>query len=429
MFVSFQDAFGSSSCERNNFPPGLMKALNESLPKGARYYSFENGLIAAGPEEGEDFTLEGFSFRPTGEMKAILGENWTFDDVLRYGYNSQQPIPLVTDGSDSFTINGVDIPKDRLIMNTRHKLVPDETLFMMQPNPFPPPFNLEIGTQDKEYALSLPVKRVPHKSVDIERYESDPDSPFSICYELKAPSEEAEGLGVFNCSISVTPKKCSTLAEVVNMLALFNSFYEGTSTISGISIGEMKIKNRSMDMDENALDLFKKALSIETELGLKFKPSEILIDGSAIVTIHELYTSLVNKEPVKEPIKNASIVIEEKHVPILEKVFSKANDEFALCFAQRRRYVLFGKTIDIETLNGIFGLSFREFYEDGEGRTKLLLENDADKSEGFHSSLLFKSEQELKDYQSNLSEDELLKRLQEAKLFNDCLTDENHLSA
>lgn len=40
------------------------------------------------------YTISGMTLEPTDQQKEILGDDFSFDDIMNLSYNSQKPVPV-----------------------------------------------------------------------------------------------------------------------------------------------------------------------------------------------------------------------------------------------------------------------------------------------------------------------------------------------
>lgn len=79
---------------------------------------------------------------------------------------------------------------------------------------------------------------------------------------------------------------------------------------------------------------------------------------------------------------------------------------------------MFGEEISLWSLCGVFGLSVSRI-EDGPNEKKLVLEAIGEVSEGYEGWLLFRDEGSLDNYLNTVSDDDVMQRLQHAKLLQE----------
>ena len=69
------------------------------------------------------------TLEPTDQQKEILGDDFSFDDIMNLSYNSQKPVPVRFKDDKYVNINGTDISIEQLSYNPfkPYELVIDST--------------------------------------------------------------------------------------------------------------------------------------------------------------------------------------------------------------------------------------------------------------------------------------------------------------
>ena len=144
MFVDFNKTFKNKTQTRLAVPPALLRRLSDSLPQGFEYALDESGQCVI-TSKNDSFTIGGFQIAPTSHQLEVLGEHYTYDTVAYYMYNSQQSIPLKLYKDGFITLNGQEVPIERLKFNFFNPIEYKSGSFIMSPPPFPDPFAIKIG--------------------------------------------------------------------------------------------------------------------------------------------------------------------------------------------------------------------------------------------------------------------------------------------
>ena len=121
------------------------------------------------------------ALEPTEQQKEILGDDFSFDDIMTLSYNSQQPVPVRFKNDKYVTINGTDVSIEKLSYNPfkPYEILIDSTY--IYPSPFPPAFTIQIGNESTKIELS--VKRISNNSLDTMAFKSDDSKCLSISYD------------------------------------------------------------------------------------------------------------------------------------------------------------------------------------------------------------------------------------------------------
>ena len=420
MFVDYREVFGNDDRGSVGFPKLVVKEFDKSLPKGLRYHSLEDGSVRVGPEEGEGFTIGGLKPMVTREIEKAIGKDPNASELLSYSYNAQKPIRMMLEKPGYITVNGVEISADEYVKNPLHRIKLDEGSFVAFPKPFPDSFDVLVGSGDDGPSIVLKVKRVPNESVNVMRFESDPNQPLVVKYSLlDSGAEVGESAPQVQFSIDIKPGRCSSLAEVTNVLSIYKSALDGNCEIAGVQIGKPNLGNRNDPVDDAMIQLFQKALAVESFLGLRIAPKNIVLNRDAAQTIEALYFGLVRCEPINTGLRNTSISLDMDLPPETEaELLESVGGQVALRYVRQRGFSMFGEEISLWSLCGVFGLSVSRI-EDGPNEKKLVLEAIGEVSEGYEGWLLFRDEGSLDNYLNTVSDDDVMQRLQHAKLLQE----------
>lgn len=117
MFVDFNKVFSKTPQTELRIPQELIDQLSSKLPDGLKYkYNEKNNNLFIFPESLKDskVSIGGIMLEPNDEQKKILGDHFSFDDIIKLSYNTQQPVPVRFKNGKYVTINGKDIPIEHL---------------------------------------------------------------------------------------------------------------------------------------------------------------------------------------------------------------------------------------------------------------------------------------------------------------------------
>lgn len=118
MFVNFDEVFNGNPQTDMRIPDALAEKLSDELPEGFKYIvskSGDNMVIAS--TNNSNVTIGGISIVPTVSQLEVLGTEFSFNDVLKYAYNSQQEIPIELKDGNSIMLNGKCVSIDKMAYN------------------------------------------------------------------------------------------------------------------------------------------------------------------------------------------------------------------------------------------------------------------------------------------------------------------------
>lgn len=387
MFVDFNRVFNGKPQTELKIPDAMVKHLSANLPQGVRYRATEDGNCEI-ISEGESVTIGGLLFIPTEDQRKILGKKYTHDDVLKYSYNAQKPIPLQLKKDGFIMLNGEEFPVDRIRYNPYCPVSIVSGKIYMYPHPFPKPFPLTLGS--KKYTKQLMFQRVPNESVNIAAFESQAGQALTVHYWV----DELKQTISFNMSFNLSYAK--TIRDIVEATSIYNAFVDGEGLFCGTpliaNIDTSKVKR----YDPESLAFWEKVLLIEDSLGVVFEPPQEDVDFTTISTIETLYQNLINGNPIRENKKIDSLdgewdMVGNKHV---QDSIGKA---IYFEFQATSHLSLFGVDMALPCVIGIFDSVLSNYTVRGK-KYKLVLEHLSDEKHMYTSTLRFKTEQELSDY-------------------------------
>lgn len=392
MFVNFDKVFNKRNETEIKVPSAMINYLNTQLPEGIKYVADKDGCKVV--SEKESFTIGGFLYKPTSEQKKILGKNYSYDDLLKYFYNAQKPIPLELKKDGYILLNGQEFPIDRLSYNPYNPIKYVSGTVFIHPHPFPSPFPLTVSGNG--FSRKLIFKRVPNESVNIAVFESEKDQPLMVKYFLD------ETKHTLNVTFSFNLSYVKTIRDIVEATAIYNAFVDGKGEIAKQQIVSQSDTSKIKKYDEDSLMFWKKVLSIEEVLDLKFTPPENDIDFGTMCLVEELYQNLINNEPIKKNRKIESID-GKWDMKSEEDLKSSIDKTLFFEFEGQSKFSLFGQDFELPCLIAIFNSKLVKYSLKKEKYT-LYLDNESENNKMYISILNFVKEDNLKAYRKDDSE-------------------------
>ena len=403
MFVDFNRVFKGKPQTELKIPDAMIEHLSSHLPQGLRYRATEDGNCEI-ISEGESVTVGGLLFTPSEEQRKVLGKKYTRDDVLKYSYNAQKPIPLKLKKDGIITLNGEEFPVDRIRYNPYCPISIVSGEIYMHPHPFPEPFPLTLGS--KKYTKQLMFQRIPNESVNTAAFESQAEQALTVRYFVN----ELDQTIAFNISFNLSYVK--TIKDIVETTSIYNAFVDGEGLFCGTPLIANIDTSKVKKYDLESLAFWEKVLLIEGALGVTFEPPMEDVDFTTISTVETLYQNLINSNPIRENKKIDSLdgewdMVGDKHV---QDSIGKA---IYFEFQATSHLSLFGVDIALPCVVGIFDSVLSNFTVKGK-KYKLVLEHLSEDKQMYISTLRFKTEQELADYM-NVNRDQRISALHDAQ--------------
>ena len=332
------------------------------------------------------------TLEPTDQQKEILGDDFSFDDIMNLSYNSQKPVPVKLKNDKYVNINGTDIPIEQLSYNPfkPYELVIDSTY--IYPFPFPPAFTIKIGNENTKIELS--IKRIPNNSLDTMAFKSDDSKCLSIIYYLNPD------IHFFSMTMNISLDKATSVQEIIESIEVYNAFIEGKGYIFDSVIHARLDKKNASRYDDEALEFWKKVKKLEDTLGVVFDPHGNELEFNDVCDIEEIYQNLINKAPIRRNTSINSITSkwEVQKDGIVEDTLGKP---IYFEFDGRSTVKLFAQEIELPCIVGIFNAVLSR-YEKNEATNEctIFLENESDEKQMYTSTLRFLNKEELLKYKA-----------------------------
>lgn len=341
MFVDFNSVFKKNQ-QKLSVPESLLKYLSKSLPNGLRYEALPDGNCSIVAESGNT-SYGDLLFKPTEEQKKILGEKYTDEDVLEYGYNAQQQLRFEPKDPNFLVINGQSVPIEDCFINPLTRVQLLGSSFYVMPKPFPDPFLISV--ESKKYKRILKIKRVANQSVYVYKFESDCNEPFVIEYFIDTRANTIQ------ISTAMKLRNAHTVRDLVETTSIYNAFVDGTASIEGEPVQQKPSDGAVKRFDDKTIVFWEKVLKIEEVLGVSFIPPMEDIDFDTMCLVEQLYQSFAFQRPTidSKRINSISGTWAEKTLTKPEDCIGK---QLFMIFTGKRTEVLFGVELTLYFISG-----------------------------------------------------------------------------
>lgn len=298
MFVDFNSIFGKKTQKEIPIPPSLIEHISSSLPDGLKYEAMPDGSCHIVAESGNT-SISGLVFKPTPEQKSIIGDNYTYDDVMKFSYNSQQAICFESQTPGTIIINGNSVPAEKIVVKPFSPIEVKKSSFYIRPSAFPEPFSVEVASP--KYKRTLNIHRVANPSVDISKYESDTNEPIVLTYFLNSSTETVR------LTASLQLNNARTIQDIVDAVSIYNAFIDGNACMAGITMHRGAAISEENKFSEESIVFWEKVIELEKILNVSFVPPKNDIDYKTMCLIEQLYQSLINQKSTREAQRTTSI--------------------------------------------------------------------------------------------------------------------------
>lgn len=395
MFVDFNKVFSKTPQTELKIPEALIDQLSANLPDGFIYVldsNTNNLTISHDRKKDLTYTISGMTLEPTDEQKEILGDDFSFDDIMNLAYNSQKPVPVRFKNDKYVSINGTDVSIEKLSYNPfkPYEIKIDSTY--IYPSPFPSPFDIQIGSENTTIELS--IHRIPNNSLKTMAFQSDDSKCISLVYYLN-PEEH-----FFSMTMNISIEKAISVQEIIDAIEVYNAFIDGKGKIFSSVIDTQLETSNANRYDEEALEFWKKVKEIENRLDVCFDPHGSKLEFEDICDIEEIFQNIVNKTPIRRNTKINTIT--SKWEPSKDDIaYDTLGKPIYFEFDGRSSFVLFGKKLELPCIVGVFNSVLSKYDKnDTTGECTLFLENESDEKQMYTTTLRFLNTKELLKYKS-----------------------------
>lgn len=298
MFVDFNNVFGKKTQKEMPIPQSLLEHMSNSLPDGLKYEALSDGSCHIIAESG-NVSISGLVFKPTPEQKSIIGDNYTYDDVMKFSYNSQQAICFESKTPGTIIINGNSVPAEKFFVKPFSPIEVKKSSFYIRPSAFPEPFSVEVASP--KYKRTLNIHQVANPSVDISKYESDTNEPLVLTYYMNSSTKTV------SLTTSLKLNNARTIQDIVEAVSIYNAFIDGNACIAGTTMHRGATNGEENKFNEESIVFWEKVMALEKILGVSFVPPKNDIDYKTMCLIEQLHQSLVHQKSTRESQRTTSI--------------------------------------------------------------------------------------------------------------------------
>lgn len=401
MFVDFNRAFKNKPQATIDMPQALIDYLSKDLPSGVQYQKSDDGNLILIPND-EQMTIGGFIPVPSKEDLKVLGEKFSIDDLISYCYNAQKTIKLKLVKEGYITVNGKELPVDKLSYNPVSQIKYVSGSLCMVPPEFPENFPLTI--EGDEHVIQLSIKRVPSKSVSLECFESSDNYPLVIKYQLDNKAQK------FKLNISLKTEKANSIKDIVDSTIVYNAFIDGRGKFQGKEF-EYSFNEDIKKFDLEIIRFWEKVLAVEAELGISFIPPKTDITYNTLYLVEKIFQSLINSVATRELTCIDSVDGEWKNKKEIKTIKDSIGHPMAFEFEYETKINLFGCEVIMPTLAVVYNSTFTKIEEREKKYTITIGDASANETK-YMVTMYFKDKKSLEKYRDS---NDFLNELKDAK--------------
>lgn len=343
MFSSFKDTFIRKPQFTSTVPQAILDNISKELPQGLEYVSDENGYCVISSDEEVRITPKGLKL-PDG-ADTLFDEEITTEDILRYSYNAQKPIKLLTDEDGCILINGKEVNVNKLVAAPMKSIdFKNGSLYLVPPK-FPDPFSISVAGNG--YELNLKIQRMPCDSLTEMSFGTVNDSALKLGYIMKIG--QTEGKIKYNIEVG----GACTAEEALAAYKIYNAFALGTATIDGVQVIPAE-DIRGKQVPGEVVDFWEKTVELEKVLAVKFDVHKEI--GTREVTlVKRLYHCILEERPFKLPVQKYALHGIAKTEDDERKWNASMGKEMLVEYAEANDITLLGQIIHVYACACVFG--------------------------------------------------------------------------
>ena len=357
MFSNFKDTFIKKPQYTSEPPQAVIASISQELPDGFYYVHDHDGYCRIEAPEG--LNIQSGKVHLSDEDRACLPNNCTMNDVLKYSYNAQREVVLSPNDDGCFIINGEHVRAIDFVKTPMRNMTFIDAQLRVVPAKFPAPFDLEVSSDG--YTETLHIKRVPNRSLNVEKYESDGSTVISVWFTIDPTSSTP-----FTFNITVNMKKAKAVKDAIAAYHIYNAFADGKGYIGG---NPLSIKDHTPfeKVPIEVIRLAEKLLQLEEHLDVHFDFSKGVTIADA-KTADELYRSIIEKKPFKR-FKTFDTLSGKGHFITASKQKEYVNTAIAFEFSGSKHISLLNANFTCRALSCIFNAVIASFSADGDEET------------------------------------------------------------
>lgn len=386
MFVSFDKAFKQKE-NQNIIPDTVLEYLNRQLDSpDLRYVSDENGHCVITSTNGK-YKLSGIAFELPAEMKKILGETPSINDIQEYSYNSQKTIPIKLLEEGYIRLNGKKIRIENLNFDPFNEV--HYVTGSLYAHPPKMDEKIEISISGSTEEILLKFRRIPDNSLDWIVFKSENGKPIHFLIKIN----KRENKMIY--SISYDLKKVKNLKEAIKVADIYNAFASGEGKMNNIPITIDSGEKGEKEFTEEQILFWKKMMSLEEKIGTCLNPFSEDVTNLDIYTGEVLYRTLVCKTPVR--IQENIVSIEGTgNIKTMKENFG-IQKPIAFYFEDYSKAILFGTEVQLRSIKALYNCIISELQEN-DGTFKIVLKDESDEKQKYTVAMYFFSDEELEAY-------------------------------
>lgn len=401
MFVSFDNAFKAKE-NKNKIPEVVLEYLNRELNSPTlRYISDDNGHCVITSINGE-YSLSGIEIELTSEMRDVLGNTPSLEDLQKYSYNSQTEIPIKMKEDGYVILNGTKIPIDEIDFDPFNKVKYISGSFVAFPKKMDEHIMLKMGGEEEE--ISMNFTRIPDNSLNWKVFESDKNKPIKFVIKINLSEQKM----VYRVTYDLT--KAKSTKEGIEAVDIYNAFASGEGKVNGVRLNVDQDKKGKKAFSKEQILFWKKVMELEKKLEINLNPFTEKITDMDVYIGEILYRTLICKTPVRIR-ENIVSIKGTANVEKMEENIS-FNEPMAFYFQDHSETEIFGQQIKLCGIKAMYNCRVDKF-EENEGEFELILKDESEEKHKYTVAMYFVKDKELEQF---VQEHNVIEEFHDAKV-------------
>lgn len=385
MFINPDKIQNLNEPSEERLPDAFVDYLSKSLPEGIKYEQLSDGFCVVVPEKGDSIIIGGFTPKLTEIQKKVLGEKYTYEELLSYMYNSQTPIEMVPIDGENVIINGNNISEKLLFCHPKDPIDLLKTQRFMIPEKFPDPHPITLSIDN--IFVEIMIHRIPDNSIYRMVFESLESEYLYVRFTIDNHNHTS------SLTVKAKAEMIKTVDEVISSMKIVNAFLDRTLCINGSPLSGVSNKEEHYFSDDS-IEFWEKLLQIERKLKCSFIPTKETISYSLAYEVERIYQNLINQTPI---VSRYNVDYVNGLEDVNDHVKENIGKEVFFTFRSIEAIELLGVKLELPTICCVFNCVFEDIITDG-NKYRIKLANASEDKPRYTSVLSFANEEDINQF-------------------------------
>lgn len=404
MFADFEKAFFEKNEIEEIIPQEILQVLSEDLPKDFEYINMGTGVAALSKDKIDNIQISGRVQFKENLFDISNKESLTTAEWLELAYRTQQSLEIIVE-EEGIIIDGENINTNQFFVTPFEENNVSSTV-TLRPASFKAPY--KVMGEGNGVIRSFNIQRQPHNSMTESKFKSIDKESFSISYIIDEQKKSLQ----FNFNLNMEDAK--SVEEGIESLKLYESCITGDFKLNSYLFNQENFLNNKNEHEsiEFLISFWEKVLCLEKKIKVAFVPKSKITEEE-IITVEQLYMTLIKNEPFKEYIILKEITVNEFEGQDIDETLT--SEGLAFQFKEKREINIFNQDIELDSIKGFFDFKVAAIKKSTEGiKAATLVVEPIEGKKIYQSTLYIDKQNEGTEHKSLLT----LQSLQDAKCIN-----------